>query len=188
MSKFSGKCDLYDSFVQIHNYTDEELKNNVLIYIGESHFPLKIESSKDLIPLYPHLISCSYYDSTERKAIVYITSKSFVDIEENESLNFYLKSLVRIYERCKRKKIEFDVDEAVSKTAFMNFHTEEIRELAERVKKYGKKASADGIHLRSKLYYRKLLIDEMIKNGIDPVKYGYKEYIECEDDWNENKA
>ena len=31
MSKFSGRCDVYDSFVMIHNYTDEELKNNVKI-------------------------------------------------------------------------------------------------------------------------------------------------------------
>ena len=170
MSKFSGKCDLYDSFVVINNYTDEELKNNVLIYMGQSYFPLKIETTKDLIPLYPHLISSSYYNTSERKAVVHITSKSFVDMEENESLNFYLKSLVRFYEHCKRKKIKFDVDEAVNKTTFMNFNAEEIRELAERVKKHGKKATVDGIHLQSKLYYRKLLIDEMIKNGIDPAQ------------------
>ena len=59
MSKYSGRCDVYDVFVMIRKYTDEELKNNVKVYVGDSETPLELNTQKDLIPYYPHLISCS---------------------------------------------------------------------------------------------------------------------------------
>lgn len=184
MSVFSGKCDCYDSLISIHEYTDEELKNNVNIYIGNVRTPLKIESCKDLIPYYPHIVYASCHDNSERKSTIYLTSESWVDIEERESLEFRLKELLRIYNRCKRKKIEFDVDEAVKKICWMGWNEEPYRELAIRVKEHGNKATIDGIHLRMHEHYRQELVDEMIENGLDPVYWGYGRFIK-EDKKNE---
>lgn len=57
LSRYSGKCDLYDSLITIHGFTEEEIKTNVNIYVGANKDPLHIESIKDVIPYYPHLVS-----------------------------------------------------------------------------------------------------------------------------------
>lgn len=178
ISRYSGKCDVYDSFVMIHNYTDEELKNNAKVYLGKSDTPLKLENMKDLIPYYPHLISVGCYDNTERKSVIHITSKSFVDIEEQETLEYYLNRILTIYNRCKRKKIEFNVDDVVKEICWSDWNKEAITELVNRVKETGKKATIDGIHLTMHERYRRELVKEMIKNNIDPTKYGYGRFVE----------
>lgn len=177
ISRYSGKCDVYDSFVMIHNYTDEELKNNVKVYLGKSDTPLKIETAKDLIPYYPHLISVGCYDNIERKSVIHITSESFVDYEERDTLNYYLKRILTIYNRCKRKKIEFNIDDVVKEICWMDWNKEAVTKLANRVKEKDKKATTNGIYLAMHERYRRELVDEMIKNGIDPAQYGYGRFV-----------
>jgi len=181
-SKWSGKCDVYDSLVAIQRYTDEELANNVNIYMGfgENQKKLDIKCNKDLIPYYPHLIATSWHDNAERKASIHITSESFVDREERESLEFCLKELLKIYNRCKRKKIEFDIDEAVKEVTFNGWNEEPYRKLAIRVKEKGRKATVDGIHLKMHEYYRQQLVDTMIENGLNPADYGYERFCKGE--------
>lgn len=116
MSRFSGKCDCYDTLVMIHKYTDDELKNNVKIYIYGDPEPIKIEKRKDLIPYYPHLIGSAGFDNENRKATVYITKKPFTDSREEKQLDFYLHEYLKIFNRCKRKKMEFNVEDAVRET------------------------------------------------------------------------
>jgi hypothetical protein len=187
MSKYSGRCDAFDSLVMLHKYTDEELKNNVNIYIGNIRTPLKIESQKDLIPYYAHIVSSAGFDNAERKATVFLTSKSWVDMEEQENLQWRLNSLLRMYNRCKRKKIEFNVDEAVKEITWNGWNEEPHRELAKRVKEYGKKATIDGIHLKMHERYRQELVDTMIENGLDPIFYGdYKRFIKKKEVKNES--
>lgn len=58
------------------------------------------------------------------------------------------------------------------------WNEESYRELANRVKEKGRKATIDGIHLKMHERYRQLLVDEMLKHGLDPCKYGdYKRFI-----------
>ena len=57
MSRFSGKCDLYD---HCGDYTDSQLQAS-RFYIGRNIIPLKIETQKDLAPYYPHLICAAGY-------------------------------------------------------------------------------------------------------------------------------
>lgn len=161
----------------IDRYTDEELKNNVNIYIGNIKTPLKIESQKDLIPYYPHIVSSGGFDNVERKADIHITSKSWVDMEEKESLEWRLNSLLRIYNRCKRKKIEFDVDEAVKEITWNDWNEELYKELAKRVKEYGKRATIDRIHLKMHERYRQELVNTMIENGLNPSYWGYERFV-----------
>lgn len=179
MSIYSGKCDCYDTLVMIHNYSDEELKNNVSIYIGDSKEPLHISSKKDLIPYYPFLISSAYFNGEERIADIHLTSESYVDISEKERFDLYLKWILKIYNRCKRKKVEFNVDEAVEEIcpSRWDYDKDSIIELVKRVGADGKKASAQGLHLKMCEYYRNRLAETMLCNGLNPADYGYGRFI-----------
>ena len=153
MSKFSGKCDFYDHIAMIHDFDEEKLKN-VKIYIGDTNTPLVWNKTADLIPYYPHLISVGCGD------MLCLSSRSWVDIEEERLLEFYLKIVLRYYNRCKRKKEEFNIDNYL-KDSF--FDEEIFRELAERVKEKKAKATYEGLHLKSHNYYREKLAQEIAR-------------------------
>lgn len=169
MSMYSGKCDLYDT-IEVFG-EDYILKSK--IYIGSNDKPLNFNNIRDLIPYYPHIICTSSGDKTS--SIIHLTTESFVDIEEREFLEFHLKEILRIYNRCKRKKIEFKVEDVLKELSIIT-NQDITRELIERVKKNGKKANIDGLHLSSSDYYRKELVEEMKKNGLNPADYGYERF------------
>lgn len=202
MSRYSGKCD-FCIHLWIGAETEEEafnkfngtklyicqplpddfdwkeaLKNKV--NIPETYYKkVEYSSIKDLIPYYPHLVSFAGVDNTNSKnSIVCLSSESYVDREERESLEWRLKDLLRIYNRCKRKKIEFDVKEALDDIFWSDWNKEPYRELANRVKEKGKKASIEGIHLKMHEHYRQELVNEMLKHGLNPADYGnYDRFI-----------
>jgi len=175
MSRFSGKCDCYDSLVCISRYTEDELINNVKIYVGNEEEPLHIESYKDLIPYYPYIIGSACYNNVERKAVIHLSSESFVDREEREFLESYFKDVLREYNRCKRNKVEFDVEATVDKVSWWT-NKDIIREIASRVKQYGRKANTYGIHMPMHEIYRKELVKEMVANGLKPHEWGYERF------------
>lgn len=180
MSKWSGCCDLADT-LEIHEYTLEELQNNVKIYVGDDREPLHIEKMSDMIPYYPYIVSSAGFNNADRTATIFLSSKSQVDREEQEYLEWRLERLLKIYNRCKKKKIEFNVDEVAKVMILDGWNEGAYRELVNRVKLYGKKATTNGIHLRTHEYYRKLLVEEMIKNGLNPCNYGdYERFISKE--------
>lgn len=176
MSRFSGKCDFYDCVASF--YTFEEIQNKVKIFVGKSDKPLKIEKMTDLIPYYPYLISLGAYDIVDRTATVHLTSKSYIDLREQDSLDFILKQILRYYNSCKRKKIIFSVDDAVKKVFAISDKDRDTvaTELANRIKINGKKASTDGLRLSIYDFYRKELAEEMVKNGLNPADYGYERF------------
>lgn len=176
MSRFSGKCDFYDCVASF--YTFEEIQNKVKIFVGKSDKPLKIEKMTDLIPYYPYLISLGAYDIVDRTDTVHLTSKSYIDLREQDSLDFILKQILRYYNSCKRKKIIFSVDGAVKKVFAISDKDRDTvaTELANRVKINGKKASTDGLHLSIYDFYRKELAEEMVENGLNPADYGYERF------------
>lgn len=160
MSRFSGKCDLYDH-IEICGL-ENTLKSK--IYLGwDSDEPLDIKEERDLVPYYPFVISMGAYENGV--GTIHLMSKSWVDYEEESVLEWYLQQILKIQRRCKRKKIEFNIDEVFKEVCYPCYFHEEIRELIERVKECGKKATYDGIHLSSKNYYRNQLVEEMIKFG-----------------------
>lgn len=180
ISRYSGKCDFRDT-LEIHEYTLEELQNNVKIYVGNSGEPLHIEKMEDTIPYYPCIIGSAWFDNTERKAVIHLSSKSHVDNEEREFLESELKNILKIYNRCKRKNIGFDIDDVVKKVTWNGWNEEAYRELANRIKEKGSKATIDGIHLRMHEHYRKLLVDEMLKYDLNPCDYGdYERFVSKE--------
>lgn len=172
MSRYSGKCDLADTI----SMQGKKILN-AKIYIGYSNRPLQINDMKDLIPYYPYIIGSAWFDNVEGKSVIHLPSESWVDYEEKDNLTFYLKHLIRIYNRCKRKKIEFNVEEAIKEVRCGNWNKDIITELAHRVKDSGKKATIDGLHLKMHEYYRRELVDEMLKNGLNPADYGYDRFV-----------
>ena len=172
MSRYSGKCDLADT-VEMQG----EKILNAKIYLPYANRPLLINDMKDLIQYYPYLIASACFDNVEGRSIIQLTSESWVDTAERRSLTFELQLLIKIYNRCKRKKIEFDVDSAVNEICFGNFKREQITELAQRVKLNGSKATIDGIHLPVHERYRRELVDEMLRNGLNPANYGYERFV-----------
>lgn len=203
ISKFSGKCDYFDH-LWMGAETEEEAFNKFngtklyicqplpedldweyafenKVNIPETYYKkVEYSSIKDLIPYYPHLISFAGVDNTNpRNSVVCLSRESFVDSEERESLELRLKHLLKIYNRCKRKKVEFDVEEALKEVVWNGWNEESYRELANRVKENGKKASIDGIHLQMHEYYRQQLVNEMLKHGLNLADYGnYERFID----------
>lgn len=202
MSYYSGKCDFCDH-IWMSSETEEEAFNKfngtklyitqplpddfsweeahqTNIDIPETYFKkIEYSSIKDLIPFYPYTISMAFYSKNPYESMICLSSESFVDKEERESLEWRLKNLLTIYNRCKRKKIEFNVEEALKEIVWNGWNEEPYRELSNRVKENGKKATINGIHLKMHEYYRRELVNEMIKNGLNPCDYGnYERFIE----------
>lgn len=174
MSMFSGKCDFYDH-ISIREYTDQDIKDKLVVYVGKNKTPLKATSRKDLVPYYPYLIVVSV--CTDGKHTVTLSKESYVDTEEKEILEYYRKYLLRIYRRCKRKKEPFNIEQAVQQVSLIGSRNIHIIELAKRISENGNKATIDGIHIESKDWYRHKLIDEMKKYNINPKEYGYERLI-----------
>lgn len=177
MSKFSGKCDVYDTLISIHQYTDEELKNNVKIYVGGSKESLQINSEKDLIPYYPYIVASASFNNSERKSIIQLSKESWVDTEERDQLQFNLNQALKVYNKCKRKGEPFDKDLALHIICPLTFNLEICEEIVDRVAKYGKKANIDGLHLMMHEIYRRELVEVMLNNGLNPADYGYERFV-----------
>lgn len=171
MSKFSGKCDLYDSVVAIGGY---DIKNiELFIMKNNKSYPLKLNEPRDLIPYYPYVPCMSSYMGGKYKAWI---NESFIDTEEKERLEFDLEELLREYRRAKRKKIEFKPNG--------NWY---YKEIIERVKEQGEKATIEGLHLPLHNHYRKSLAEEMEKNGYtdyEIIQWVYPERWLTQFDWH----
>lgn len=174
MSRFSGKCDFCDH-IEIHGL------NSILssdIYIGRNIIPLRFETEKDLIPYYPHLVSIAAWNKDTNKSNIILSEDSFVDREEEEILTYTLQQFLRYYNRCKRKHIQYDVEEAIRNSLGGWFNPEYYKVLAERVGEYGKKANIEGVHTSSHQYFRNQLYNKMIEAGYTPFNAYYWVYNE----------
>lgn len=89
-----------------------------------------------------------------------------------------LNSLLTIYNRKNRNKTPFDIDSAIKESSWSTLNRCVLSELAERVGLYGERANTDGIHLDTKDHYRRVLVEEMISNGVNPADYGYERFLE----------
>lgn len=164
MSLYSGKFDFCD-MCDIHN-VDNILKSKV--YIWRNIIPLKFETEKDLIPYYPYLVSHPYLVttiSTTGIGEIRLSTESYVDKQERETLEWYVKDCQKYMNKCKRKK------EIINIEHFDNqYHRDVYKEILIRLMDKKKEFTLDGIYLPMAEYYRKELYDEMVKNGWDEFK------------------
>lgn len=160
MSIYSGKCDVWDTFIDIDKMNDESDWSKVRIYHkGEA---LKIKSVKDLLPYASHLISFGSWHDGE--CYTRITDVSYIDRSEKESLDRALKYFKSEYRKCRRKKQEFIPENAEKKYSGF-FRESYLLELAQRVKEHPCVANTDGLHTPFHEMQRKELRDTMIEFG-----------------------
>ena len=96
MSEFCGKCDFYDSIVMINLDGDrsaiEEYLKETNIYIrgkdGREH-KVDCKTEKDLAKYYPYLVGIGAFGKEKRTVV--LSSKCFIDSEEEEFLNFHIQ-------------------------------------------------------------------------------------------------
>lgn len=164
MSKFSGRYDFYD-YLHAHKFTDEDIKNNLYIYIGKTKTPLEINDKNDLIQYYAYVPKKDKYDKKKKIAMVYLTDKSWVDIEEEQNLNISLNDIKKIYIKCKKKKSDFNEEDVLNQIYHKKIDLDVYKELIKRVKMDYKKADINGLHLIKFKYLRERLHSELEING-----------------------
>ena len=166
MSIFSGKCDIYDSLIEICGVTDF---SKVHIFVKNNPVELRIDSYKDLIPYFPCLTGVSTNHDGEH--YIYTSGKPWYRTEEEEMFLIYLRDLTTCYNKLKREK-------RLSLEALIEMHTERFRwidnkselidELAKRLfEAKGKKERVDYDDLYTPIgdHFRKRLLEEMIGHG-----------------------
>ena len=182
MSKYSGKCDFADTVeIMAERCGKEIFLSKYKVYFGDNFLPLAMNEPRDVIPYYPYLVG-AMGSSKEDGGNIYLSTRSFVDTEEEKTINWYLQDILKYWRRCKRKKIPFEKEEAHNHI-ILGFDQELENELIDRVALYGDKTSIDGIHLKLHDSYRKELYDDMIAAGFEEDKtyrwcYGWRRWLE----------
>lgn len=96
MSRFSGKCDFCD---EIEIFGLEHILNSE-VYVGDSEEPLKLTCLADCVPYFPHIVCLSHHDTKKNCGHIWLTDKSWVDIEaerygEHQMHEYYRDELRR---------------------------------------------------------------------------------------------
>ena len=102
MSRFSGKCDFYDT-IMIWGI-DHILNSDV--YLGDSPVPLELHTIADCVPYYAHIVSVAGHDNVNHCSYIRLTKKSWVDLEaerygELRIHEYYKKALQEELEKSK---------------------------------------------------------------------------------------
>lgn len=173
----SGKCDFGDT-CEIFGINNIIKNYDVYVYPNDI-IPLKITSEKDLIAYYPYLVSLMCKD--KNSGTIILSEKSFIDSEEKDWLTIIMNNVIKYYKKCKRKKVDFDKQEAIKLIVWpINDEPEDYQiEIVNRVAKYGDKATLDGLHDRIHERMRDEWYQMMVDAGWDKNKahiwvYGFR--------------
>lgn len=190
MSRFCGKCDLYDSVEMIWANGDEEKVQEYIdnakfyMYVHDRKMPIKITNRKELALYYPFLTSMSAHSNG--KHTVVLCSDSFIDQEEEERLKYSLKECLRKYKKTKRNHKEINMENILPDR--FGGPTSYDLEIAKRVIEDGKKATIDGVHTYMHEYYRREWYECLVKLGwtkMEAFNWVYKEWYATDDTINE---
>ena len=188
MSQFCGKCDFYDGFIMIMGDGDEDkIKENLKklkLYVwgkdGREHL-VKSDTIKDITKYYPYLEGFMIGDSNGNR-VVKLSSDSFIDIEERESIGYKVEDVMKYWRKCKREKKEFIPDECVEKLHWMD--SKMIKEIANRVMIFGNKAKFDDLHNDYHELMRRRWFEEMVKVGyteLEAYNWCFKGFLDPEE-------
>ena len=155
MSRYSGKCDLCDSIETVG--IDKFLKECEIYTKTSNLVPLKIESEKDLVPFYPYLC----WLKTNNK--YYLCNDNYINEEENEIKEWYLKDIIKEYKKAKRNKTEFNPKYlgGVNRNKVWDSIVEIVRQKGEKTTL----EDLEDIHSTMSEYYRKEWYEELIRVG-----------------------
>ena len=179
MSKYSGKCDLYDvlSIYDVLVATDKfadnamELLSKWDIRVGYGGPKLVIRSVKDVVPYFP-FVETSGGHSKDHK-VVFLTEKSWVDVEAERHYGLMVEYLTKKARYAKRKGLD-PVDYMMDCGYLSDSEKNEqgIPELVGRIAVDGKKADWSGLVPGFGKYMRDELYDTMVNFGYSPVEAG----------------
>ena len=176
MSMFSGKCDFYDSVMDIHCDGDpkklEEFlaRTDIFIYISNRGHKLEINNEKDAAKYYPYLESIAAFNKEGRNTI-YLTSRSFIEMEEDEHIGWHIKDAEKYVRKCKRNKVKPTAEDYLNNHCWFT-DKDFNRIIIERIINDGNKAEFDDLHFPIHEYFRKRWFEEMIRVGYEP-KYAF---------------
>lgn len=183
MSMFSGKCDFYDMFMdEDENKVVENLKYLELHIYGKDKrdHRLKSDTIKDIAKYYPYIV-CMGYGDKNGKRIILLSSDSFIDQEERDRISWYVEDVLKYQRKCKRKKIPFIIEDYLNQSWFTN---DTLKEVAERIDKFGEKANINDIHTSIHEMYRRYWFEELVKVGYtehEAYSWVFKGFLDKED-------
>lgn len=109
MSKYCGKCDLYDHFFMFDDIPVEEQLRDVKIYQGIQRELLDIKDEKGLALYFPYICGMG-----SNKFIV-IGNNDYIREREINSINLYVREVRREKNYCRRKSLEYIPKEVYKK-------------------------------------------------------------------------
>ena len=168
MSVYSGKCDFYDCFVAIRcdgaeGKINEQIKTLKLYVYGEDGRPHRVKSDtlKDISKYFPYLTSTRI--SNKESFVCYLSSDSFIDQEEQKSIQWKANYILKYWRKCKRNKIPFTVQGCKDSLWFRD--DENLTEMIRRVEKDGNKADFSDIHFSLWEWNRRSWFEVMVELG-----------------------
>lgn len=181
MSRFCGKCDFAD---WIMDRSDEEIKNSEFyIWSDDRRHRLDIHNQYDAALYYPYLVSMGYH--SDGKDVVVLQEESFIDREEQERIGWYVRDVMKVWRRCKRKKQEFVPEDVFREVNWGSQHNPQIEEVIKRVAENGDKATFEGIHTDIHEFYRKEWYKYLLEIGYPEYKayeWVFKGFLTREDE------
>lgn len=106
MSKFTGKCDIYDSAFMLHDDPEDFVKHSDF-YLERGK--LDIKNAKDLIPYCTHITASAAY-SKDSGNTIHLSKDSFIDLEEREFLSWKIIDAIKAARKAKKEKKTFDFE------------------------------------------------------------------------------
>ena len=173
MSKYCGKCDLYDCF-SMHPDLEERISQSIIYKHGNSECEvLDIKTERDLALYFPYIVWMMASDSA--KAVIHIGSNDYIRSREIYLLTWYADKARMIKKRCKRKKVLYlpceAYDEIMKKYLLSDNNATQIAEITKRIG-YEKRKSfktVSDIKLPSLDFYRNVWFEDLVNI------YGYSE-------------
>lgn len=164
MSKYSGKCDLYDSLeicgALVNGKPKTYFKNdmsNITIY-DTNHKKMNFERLKDLMPYFGYELASSA--KSGNSYTFFLGKMSVPDKIEKDHYEFCKELLLKYAKHCKKDKRPYTYQEAL---LIFNSTDPELEKLSKRVAEYGKKATIEGLKYEMSNYYRSILAEDIKK-------------------------
>ena len=187
----SGKCGFQETVES--RGADVILEKYQIFARNNELIPLKMESEKDLIAYYTYGTSIIGWDDDH--GVIILSDKSYIDQEEEELLDCRLEILKKYWRKCKRKKIPFDKNEALSRIVWPTDDEPQPYEieLVNRVAELGEAATGENLHDVFHDRMRKEWYELMIENGWDEKRayawvYGWRRFLERNKDDNNSTS
>jgi len=160
MSKFSGKCDIYDMY---GSRSDVEIENmEFYTYINGRTHRLEINSQKDLAKYYPNLIAVGCGN------IVDLSNVPYFERQEEEHLTLTMDVIRRYINRLRKSGKDLTFENLLLLDPYLTRyeHDEQNAKIIfERLIEHGKHANIEGLHTYISECYRAIWYEHLVSVG-----------------------